>query len=65
MQVLYYENVQKCVFLPQKEYEGDQPITCSHLGGDEDQRERDREKGERTKEQVEERNADKMRQKQR
>lgn len=48
-------------------YEGDQPITCSHLGGDEDQRERGGgrvKKGERTKEGVEERNTDKMRQKQ-
>lgn len=64
MRVLYYENIEKCIFLPQKEYEGDQPITCSHLGGDEDQRERDLRREREQKEQVEERNTDKIRQKQ-
>lgn len=48
-------------------YEGDQPITCSHLAGDEDQSEKGGKRvknGGKTKERVEERNADKKRQKQ-
>ncbi len=52
IQVLYQENLEKCIFSPQKDYKGDQPITCSHFEGDEAQREKG---GERLKKRERER----------
>lgn len=53
------KNVEKCIFLPQKDYGEDQPITCSHFEGDEAQREkggeRVKKKGERERENKRER----------